>query len=77
MPVKDVGWALDVLDGLRARDPGWRLLLVGGGLGDVLTAGSWTYKEATEKRIAAAEATGRWSGWASGTTSPRCSPTSA
>lgn len=58
VPVKDVGWALDVLDGLRAHDPEWRLLLVGGGLGDVLTARSWTYKAVTEKRIAAAEATG-------------------
>ena len=34
VPVKDVGWALDVLDGLRAHDPAWRLLLVGAGLGD-------------------------------------------
>jgi glycosyltransferase involved in cell wall biosynthesis len=58
VPVKDVGWALDVIEGLRAHDPAWRLLLVGGGLGDKLTARSWTYKAATEKRIAAAEATG-------------------
>jgi glycosyltransferase involved in cell wall biosynthesis len=58
VPVKDVGWALDVLDGLRARDPAWRLLLVGSGLGDRLTARSWTYKAAAEQRIAAAEAAG-------------------
>jgi glycosyltransferase involved in cell wall biosynthesis len=58
VPVKDVGWALDVLEGLRAHDPAWRLLLVGGGLGNRLTARSWAYKDATEQRIAAAEATG-------------------
>ncbi|HYJ76849.1 MAG TPA: hypothetical protein VEV65_14675, partial [Kineosporiaceae bacterium] len=29
VPVKDVGWALEVLEGLRAHDPAWRLLLVG------------------------------------------------
>jgi glycosyltransferase involved in cell wall biosynthesis len=58
VPVKDVGWALEVLEGLRAHDAAWRLLLVGGGLGDRLTARSWTYKAATEQRIAAAEATG-------------------
>jgi glycosyltransferase involved in cell wall biosynthesis len=58
VPVKDVGWALDVLEGLRASDPAWRLLLIGSGLGDKLTARSWTYKAATEQRIAAAEATG-------------------
>lgn len=58
VPVKDVGWALDVVEGLRAHDPTWRLLLVGGGLGDRLTARSWTYKTDIEQRIAAAEATG-------------------
>jgi glycosyltransferase involved in cell wall biosynthesis len=58
VPVKDVGWALDVLDGLRAHDPAWRLLLVGRGLGDKLTARSWTYRAATEQRIGAAEAEG-------------------
>ena len=56
--MKDVGWALDVLDGLRAHEPAWRLLLVGSGLGDRLTARSWTYKAAVEQRIAAAEAAG-------------------
>jgi glycosyltransferase involved in cell wall biosynthesis len=58
VPVKDVGWAFDVLDGLRAHDPAWRLLLVGSGLGDRLTARSWTYKERIEERLAAYEAQG-------------------
>jgi glycosyltransferase involved in cell wall biosynthesis len=58
VPVKDVGWALDVVEGLRAHDPRWRLLLVGSGLGDKLTARSWIYKAETERRIAAAEAAG-------------------
>ncbi|MGZ4611732.1 MAG: glycosyltransferase [Kineosporiaceae bacterium] len=57
-PVKDTDWALDVLDALRAHDPRWRLLLVGRGLGDRLTARSWEYKERLEARIAAAEAEG-------------------
>ncbi|HYJ74300.1 MAG TPA: hypothetical protein VEV65_01820, partial [Kineosporiaceae bacterium] len=50
--------ALEVLEELRAHDPVWRLLLIGGGLGDRLTARSWTYKAAIEKRIVAAEAAG-------------------
>jgi glycosyltransferase involved in cell wall biosynthesis len=58
VPVKDVGWALDVLEGLRAHDPAWRLLLVGDGLGDKLTARSWSYKADIEQRVAAAEAAG-------------------
>jgi glycosyltransferase involved in cell wall biosynthesis len=58
VPVKDTDWALDVLDGLRAHDPAWRLVLVGRGLGDRLTARSWTYKERLEARVAAAEAAG-------------------
>ena len=58
VPVKDPDWALDVLEGLRAQNPQWRLLLVGRGLGDRLTARSWTYKDRLEARIAAAEAEG-------------------
>jgi glycosyltransferase involved in cell wall biosynthesis len=58
VPVKDTDWALDVLQGLRAHDPAWRLVLIGRGLGDRLTARSWTYKERLEARIAAAEAEG-------------------
>jgi glycosyltransferase involved in cell wall biosynthesis len=58
VPVKDTDWALDVLDGLRAHDPAWRLVLVGRGLGDRLTARSWAYKERLEARVAAAEAEG-------------------
>jgi glycosyltransferase involved in cell wall biosynthesis len=58
VPVKDTDWALDVLDGLRAHDPSWRLVLVGQGLGDKLTARSWPYKTRLEARVAAAEAEG-------------------
>ena len=69
--------ALDVVEGLRTHDPRWRLLLVGGGLGDVLTARSGPTRRPRRSGSPRPRPPARRSGWASGTTSPRCSRTSA
>lgn len=49
---KDPLWALEVIELLRKEDPRYRLLLVGGGLGDVTSSWARTFDHELEVRIA-------------------------